>query len=68
VALAYYAFEKYGKARDVIIDPFLGSGISVIAAEQIGDRQVIGCELAPEYIAIVIQRWADVTKKEPKLL
>jgi hypothetical protein len=57
VALAQWAFGKYGKASDVIIDPFLGSGISLIAAHRLGDqRRVIGFELAPAYIDVCIKR------------
>jgi site-specific DNA-methyltransferase (adenine-specific) len=68
VALAEWCFEKYGKPGDVVFDPFLGSGISVIAAEKMNDgRCVIGCELAPEYIATTIQRWVDLTGKTPVL-
>ncbi|MHC4635595.1 MAG: DNA methyltransferase [Planctomycetota bacterium] len=66
VALAHWCFEKYGNPDDVIFDPFLGSGISVLAAEQMDDgRRVIGCELVPEYIAVVIQRWVDLTDGDP---
>lgn len=69
VALPQWCFEKYGKADDVIFDPFLGSGISVIAAENLDDgRRVIGCELSPEYIATVIQRYLDHANTQPQLL
>lgn len=68
IALAHWCFEKYGKAGDVIVDPFLGSGISVLAAEQLGDdRRVIGFELAPEYIAVTIHRWEMLTGQKASL-
>jgi hypothetical protein len=68
-ALAEWAFEKYGKEGDIIFDPFLGSGIAVIAAEKMpGDRTVIGCELSPEYIDIIISRWEKLTGHEATLL
>jgi DNA modification methylase len=68
VALTRWAFEKYGRPNDVIFDPFLGSGISVLAAEQLDDgRAVVGCELAPAYIATTIQRWVDLTGGRPEL-
>lgn len=68
VALAHWCFEKYGKAGDVIVDPFLGSGISVLAAEQLNDnRRVIGFELAPEYIAVTIHRWEMLTGRKAEL-
>jgi ParB-like chromosome segregation protein Spo0J len=67
VALAEWAFEKYGKEHDVIYDPFLGSGISVIAAENT-DRTVFGCELSPAYINEVIKRWEKHTGQTAQLL
>jgi hypothetical protein len=69
VALAAWAFEKYGAESDVILDPFLGSGISVIAAEQLpGARTVVGFELSPAYIAVCLERWKTCTAQEPRLL
>lgn len=68
VALASWAFEKYGENNDVIVDPFLGSGISLIAAEQAGDRKVIGLELSPDYIAVCLERWSILTGQHPTLL
>lgn len=66
VALPQWAFEKYGNPNDLIFDPFLGSGISIIAAKNLDDgRKVIGCELSPEYIAVIIQRWVDATGDDP---
>lgn len=68
IALARWCFEKYGKSNDVIFDPFLGSGISLIAAEQMGDgRRVIGCEIVPEYISVICQRFLDHTSIKPEL-
>lgn len=60
IALASWCFGKYGKKNDVIFDPFLGSGISAIAAEKMDDgRRVIGCEIVPEYIAVCLERAKD---------
>jgi ParB-like chromosome segregation protein Spo0J len=69
IALAEWAFEKYGAEDDIIFDPFLGSGISVIAAEKMpGNRKVIGCELSPDYINIIISRWEKHTGQTATLL
>jgi hypothetical protein len=69
VKLAEFCFDLYGKAQDVIFDPFLGSGISVIAAERMpGNRTVIGCELSPDYIDVVIRRWEKETGRTAELL
>ena len=42
------------------LDPFLGSGASVIAAQKL-KRQCIGLELTPQYIDLIIRRWQDYT-------
>ncbi len=67
IALAEWCYEKYGKEHDVIYDPFLGSGMSLIAAENT-NRTVIGCELSPEYIDIIIARWEKISGQTPTLL
>ena len=61
IALAAWFFEKYGKASDVIADPFLGSGMSLMAAEQMGDRRVIGFELSNHYCSLICDRWEKLT-------
>lgn len=68
VALFSWFFEKYGKLSDRIIDPFLGSGGSVVAAQQMeGDRRVIGFELSPEYCEVICQRFEKLTGVNAKL-
>jgi DNA modification methylase len=48
-----------------IYDPFLGSGTTLIACEQLG-RKCYAMEISPAYVAVAIQRWVDLTGKEPK--
>jgi DNA modification methylase len=50
-----------------IFDPFLGSGTTLIACEQL-QRRCFGMEISPQYTAVAIQRWVDLTKKTPQLL
>ncbi len=47
-------------------DPFLGSGTTLIAAEQTG-RVCYGVELAPKYIDVIIRRWQQYTGKQAVL-
>lgn len=47
----------------VIYDPFLGSGTTIIAAESEG-RYCYGLELEPEYCDIIIERWQQYTEQE----
>jgi DNA modification methylase len=51
----------------IVLDPFSGSGTTIIACERTG-RKCRAIELNPGYVAIAIQRWADATGKEPKKL
>lgn len=39
----------------LVYDPFMGSGSTMVAAELSG-RRAYGCELAPEYAAVVLHR------------
>jgi DNA methylase len=58
VALFLWLYVRYGKAGDVIFDPFLGSGPSLKAAHRMGDRTVVGFELAPAYCDHILE-WAE---------
>ena len=51
---------------DIVYDPFLGSGTTIIAAETEG-RICYGLELNPAYCDIIIQRWESFTGKEATL-
>lgn len=48
----------------IILDPFLGSGTTLIAAEQLG-RRCFGIEIEPKYIDVICQRWANLTSRDP---
>ncbi len=54
--------QKYGGA--VVADPYAGSGSSLIACEQLG-RAWVGTELTPAYTAVILERWANYTNREP---
>jgi DNA modification methylase len=55
------------RTEGLIVDPFSGSGTTIIACEQLG-RKCRAIEISPAYVAVAIQRWADATGKEPVLL
>ena len=45
---------------DIIVDPFLGSGSTILAAQKTG-RRCFGIELEPGYVDIAIKRWEAMT-------
>ena len=45
---------------DIVLDPFIGSGTTIIAGEQSG-RRVCGIELDPKYVDRTIRRWEELT-------
>ena len=63
VALIADAIKDCTTRGDLILDPFLGSGTAVIAAERSG-RRCYGLELDPLYVDTIIRRWQRQTKLE----
>jgi hypothetical protein len=52
--------------RDAVYDCFLGSGTTLIAAEQTG-RACFGVELDPKYVDVIVRRWQEYTGKQAVL-
>ncbi|MGB8028023.1 MAG: site-specific DNA-methyltransferase [Terracidiphilus sp.] len=63
VALIADAIKDSTRRGELILDPFLGSGTAVIAAERTG-RVCYGMELDPIYMDAVIRRWQRRTKRD----
>ena len=53
-------------AGDVVYDPFLGSGTTLVAAELTG-RVCYGLELDPGYCDVIVSRWEKLTGKKATL-
>jgi DNA modification methylase len=51
---------------ELIYDPFLGSGTTLIAAEQLG-RKCYGMEISPAYCDVIVKRWETLTGKKAEL-
>ena len=48
---------------DLVYDPFLGSGSTLIAAEDMG-RVCYGMEIDPVYVDVIVERWQKLTGKQ----
>ena len=66
ISLSEWFFERWGKGRTNIVDLFLGSGSTLIAAEKTG-RKCYGMELDPKYCDVIVKRWEDFTGKKAEL-
>jgi DNA modification methylase len=60
VAMLQDALIDLTNRGDIVLDPFLGSGSTLIAAEKMG-RICHGVELDPLYVDVIIRRYAAVT-------
>lgn len=58
---------KLTLSNEVVFDPFLGSGSTLIAAER-SNRICIGCEMDEEYCNVVLKRFYNETKIIPCLV
>jgi DNA modification methylase len=62
VELVERAIRNSSKSRDIVLDPFGGSGTSLIACERTG-RQARLIELDPRYCDVIVKRWQEQTGK-----
>jgi DNA modification methylase len=51
------------KRGDIVLDPFLGSGTTLLAAQRVG-RHCYGMELDPVYVDTAIRRWQNMTGED----
>jgi site-specific DNA-methyltransferase (adenine-specific) len=63
VELVRRALSLSSRRDDTVLDPFLGSGSMLIAAETIG-RRCLGIEIYPRYAQAAIERWQAFTGSE----
>ncbi len=58
VELVERAIRNSSKPGDVVLDPFGGSGTTLIAAEKSG-RIARLMELDPKYVDVIVRRWGS---------
>lgn len=66
VALVAEAIRDVTRHGDIVIDPFLGSGTTILAAERT-KRIGYGFEIAPQYVDVAIRRWETMTGRSAVL-
>lgn len=64
VALVEDAILDCSNRGGIVVDAFLGSGTTVLAAERSG-RRAFAMELDPRYVDVALKRWRDMTGEEP---
>ena len=65
VELVERAVRNSSKTRDLVLDPFGGSGSTLIACEKSGRRARL-IELDPKYVDVIVRRWQEFTGQEAK--
>jgi DNA modification methylase len=63
VALVADAMRDCSRRGEIVLDPFMGSGTTILAAEKVG-RRAYGLEIDPLYVDAAVKRWQDFTKRD----
>ena len=62
-ALPIYFIDNLLKIKGSVLDPFCGTGTTLIACEKL-NRKCYAIELTPLYCDVIIQRWQNLTGKD----
>jgi DNA modification methylase len=57
------AMRDCSRRGDIVLDPFMGSGTTIMAAERVG-RRGYGLELDPLYVDAAVRRWQAYTRRD----
>lgn len=63
VALVADAMRDCSGRGGIVLDTFMGSGTTIMAAERLG-RRAYGVEIDPIYVDVAIRRWLAITKAD----
>ena len=67
IELSKKAIQNSSRKGDILLDPFCGSGSTLMACEQT-NRICYSMELDPAYVDVIIKRWEQFTGKKAKKL
>jgi len=62
LALPSWFISLFTQPGDLVLDPFLGSGTTAVAARNL-DRHYLGIELQPEYVDLAIKRLREPSRR-----
>ncbi len=65
-ALVADAIRDVTKPNEIVLDGFMGSGTTILAAERT-KRRCYGIEIEPKYIDVAIRRWEAMTRSQAVL-
>ena len=60
VELVERAIRNSSQPGDMVLDPFLGAGATIVACENL-KRQACGVEIDPHYVDVSVRRWQQYT-------
>lgn len=67
VELPWRCIKMHSDRGDIVLEPFCGSGTTIIASEQL-ERKCYAMEREPAYCDVTIKRWEEFTGKKAVLL
>lgn len=65
VAMVVDAIKDCSRRGGIVLDPFGGSGTTLIAAERTGRRGHL-IEIDPQYVDVIVRRWQALTGREAR--
>jgi len=66
LAMAEGLITAWSLPPDVILDPFIGSGTTAVAADRLG-RNFFGCDISPDYVKMSLDRISQDRLKRSQL-
>jgi DNA modification methylase len=63
ISMVCDAIKDCTRRDDTVLDTFIGSGTTILAAERVG-RRAVGVEIEPRFVDLAIRRWQQMTGRD----